>query len=213
MKVEEKHDVGNTIYTLRHICLELSKIDDPKIPSVILAIETCAKRLEKSRKGKTCDKVVAAFGHYSDIELLTMLIIGEAEGEPWESRVGVALTTRNRVLVRKSYFGRGWRGVMLHPLQFSCFTENSAIRRMLTHKRTSSHIWDECWKIAFATYFGLIADFVGDPLYYHSASIEKPKAWKWAHPLERIGNLIFYTDSKLVPIRNLHGAKQFKLPR
>ena len=201
MNLREKHDVGNTAQGLKYVCRKLARTrtkhaDSAKeITELISDIEFYAHRLERCMKGRAGDKYMTTFDRFSDLELLTMLLIGEAEGEPWESKVGVALTVRNRVKAVRKAFGRGWHGVMLHPHQFSCFTSKSAIKRMFHHRRKKTPVWQECWKIALATYLDLISDFVGGPLYYHSTSISKPASWKGVRKLDTIGNHVFYTDA------------------
>lgn len=52
--------------------------------------------------------------------LVTLLIWGEARGEPIEGQIAVGCVVRNRV-VRS---GHDWRAVCLAPFQFSCFNES-----------------------------------------------------------------------------------------
>ena len=151
-------------------------------------------------------RIQKIFQRYSDLELFTMLLIGEAEGEPYESKVGVALTVADRVQVaRKKQFGLGWRGVMLHPHQFSCFVLRSARKRMITHWQAKDAIWQEHWQLALTAYLDLVSDFVGFPLYYVSAypptgvsSRHWPPSWTdKLVQLGRFGNHIFYSERAL----------------
>ena len=142
---------------------------------------------------------ITPFSRYSDVELLTMLLIGEAEGEPWESKVGVGLTVRDRVLARKKYFGIGWHGVMLAVTrngfpQFSCFESKNRIKTMISKWRSKDKIWQEHYGIAINIYLGLVEDFVGNPLYYHSTSFKPHGWWLRLKKLGRFGNHIFYSE-------------------
>jgi len=62
------------------------------------------------------------FAKLSDKQLLTLLIYGEARGEPVEGQIAVACVARNRV---KSFkWGGTWTAVILQPSQFSCFNKD-----------------------------------------------------------------------------------------
>jgi len=204
MKQEEKHHVGNTAQMLRLACRRLAtastKLKEPtqEVNDAIQYIELSASRLERVMKGRVCDKQTAVFNRYSDLELLTMLLIGEAEGEPWESKVGVGLTVRNRVEVRKRCFGVGWRGVMLAPNQFTCFSSKPRVKAMIRRWRTKDTIWQEHFGIATNIYLDLFEDFVGRPLYYHATSFKPHGWWLKLHRLGRFGNHVFYTDPSAI---------------
>lgn len=210
MNQTEKHHVRNTTQGLKMVCRKLTRTRDKhqgsarEINDVISDIEFFARRLENSMKGRAQEKHIAVFSRYSDLELLTMLLIGEAEGEPWESKVGVGLTVRNRVLAKKKYFGLGWRGVILATTpsgtpQFSCFASKPRIKSMVTHWRRQDALWQEHQGIALNVYLGLFKDFVGRPLYYHATSF-KPRGW-WLKLkcLGTFGNHVFYTDLTVAP--------------
>ncbi|HDM76318.1 MAG TPA: hypothetical protein ENG51_07590 [Deltaproteobacteria bacterium] len=199
----EKHHVRNTTQGLKMVCRKLTKARDRhqgsarEINDAISDIEFFARRLEGSIKGRVQEKHIAIFSRYSDLELLTMLLIGEAEGEPWESKVGVGLTVRNRVLARKKYFGIGWRGVMLSTtssgaLQFSCFGNKNRIKSMIEHWKKQDTLWQEHQSIALNVYLGLFKDFVGSPLYYHAVGFKPHGWWLKLKRLGRFGNHIFY---------------------
>jgi len=200
-----KHHVRNATTGLKLVCRKLSRTRDKhsesarEVNDAISDIEFFVRRLEKGVTGRICDKHIAIFNRYSDLELLTMLLIGEAEGEPWESKVGVGLTVRNRVLARKKYFGIGWRGVMLSTttngaLQFSCFGNKSRIKSMIGHWKKQDTLWQEHQGIAINVYLGLFEDFVGQPLYYHAVGFKPHGWWLKLKKLGRFGNHIFYTE-------------------
>jgi len=63
------------------------------------------------------------FEKLSDKQLLSMLLYGEARGEPVEGQIAVANVVRNRVK-KPSWWGSTWQEVILKPMQFSCFNQN-----------------------------------------------------------------------------------------
>ena len=63
---------------------------------------------------------------WSEIDLLTGTIYGEARGEPWGGKVAVGMTVRERVRYPGHWkWGRNWREVMLAPEQFSCWGDHN----------------------------------------------------------------------------------------
>ena len=65
------------------------------------------------------DNIIA---NLSEKQLFTICLYGEARGEPIEGKIAVASVIINR-LKKGSYYGKNLRGVILKPLQFSCFNE------------------------------------------------------------------------------------------
>jgi hypothetical protein len=66
---------------------------------------------------------VEKFKDLTDKQLLTLLIYGEARGEPVEGQIAVASVVRNRVKISQK-LGLTWRDIILKPRQFSCFNED-----------------------------------------------------------------------------------------
>lgn len=63
----------------------------------------------------------------SDLEVLTLTLIGEARGEPIEGVVAVANVVRNRANTWKKSISE----ICLQPKQFSCWNENDPNRDLL----------------------------------------------------------------------------------
>lgn len=63
----------------------------------------------------------------SDLEILTLTLIGEARGEPIEGQVAVASVIMNRARTSKLTVGE----ICLAPKQFSCWNENDPNRFLL----------------------------------------------------------------------------------
>lgn len=58
------------------------------------------------------------------VDLLTLLVWGEARGEPIEGQVGVLNVVLNRVADPHYRYGGGFAEVILQPFQFSCLNES-----------------------------------------------------------------------------------------
>lgn len=72
---------------------------------------------------------------YTDVELLALLIAGEADNQPLMGRVSVACVPVERL--RRGRWGDSLRKVMLQPYQFSAFNANHW--RNFTH-RIGAHV-------------------------------------------------------------------------
>jgi len=129
---------------------------------------------------------------WSEMDLVTGLIIGEAAGEPWAGKVGVGLTARTRVLHPGRWgWGRNWREVILSPAKFSCWWDIKNLNRIIEHHDTQSEIWQECQLIAEQVYFGRIKSSLGNPDHYHRHDCDP----SWDDDMKilgRIGDHVFY---------------------
>ncbi len=67
------------------------------------------------------------FRRLDDIKLLSLVIYGEARGEPLAGKIAVASVVLNR-LKKSGWFGKALKDVILKPYQFSCFNENDPNR-------------------------------------------------------------------------------------
>jgi len=130
------------------------------------------------------------FSNLADISLLQCLIFGEAEGEPLDSKVGVALVVRNRVF-NPGWWGDSWHTVMLKKWQFSCFTElrDKIISRYKV--RETDRIMRECKWIAEGVIAGDVQDLTRGANHYHAEYLI-PYWAKGETPTAIIGKHIFY---------------------
>jgi hypothetical protein len=69
------------------------------------------------------------FKSLTNLELLTLLLYGEARGEGLDGMLAVASVVMNRVAVgtgssRPCWWGKDIKSVILKPQQFSCFNED-----------------------------------------------------------------------------------------
>jgi len=135
------------------------------------------------------------FQTWSELDLLTGVIFGEARGEDWNAKVGVGLTIRTRA-EHPGHWGWGlnYRAIILRPKQFSCFNQGDPNLMKIIEADRASTVWQECRMVAEAIYLGRIVDFVGGPTHYHSASMKRLPRWaKKIKRIGRFGGLIFYT--------------------
>ena len=134
-------------------------------------------------------KIKPGYETWSELDLLTGLIIGEASGEPTAGRIGVAITVHSRVN-QPCWWGRNWREVILCDKQFSCWDDHNA-DRIVSARREKGPLWQACRDIAIEAYLGQIADHIGRPTHYHATSISPAWAKKLTR-LTQIGGHIFY---------------------
>jgi N-acetylmuramoyl-L-alanine amidase len=66
----------------------------------------------------------------TDLEVLSLTIIGEARGEPIESQVGVGSVVRNRLYGNQIRY-KNYKDVVFEKLQFSCWNANDPNRPVL----------------------------------------------------------------------------------
>ena len=125
-----------------------------------------------------------------DVELLTSLVMGEAEGEPFLGKLAVAFTVKNRVEDRR--WPDTWKGVMLQEYQFSCFLPAYFRPEILDHSWTSP--WKECRFAAFGVYQGYVQDMTKGANHYHASYFsDTPPKWATRKKITLfMGNHIFY---------------------
>ncbi len=138
--------------------------------------------------------------------LLTMLVWGEARGEPDQGKLAVAEVVRNRV-ERPRWWGKTWHEVMLKPYQFSIFNAGDPSLNSLQdlfegeRRQRALTLWRRCGRAAAFVYFADpwlrpqgIAHGGG---HYHTASIQP----NWSvdkdtgqrrETCQAIGNHLFY---------------------
>ena len=134
-------------------------------------------------------KIAPGYETWSELELLTGVIVGEASGEPTAGRIGVAITVHSRVN-QPCWWGRNWREVILCDKQFSCWDDHNA-DRIISARKENGPLWQACREIAIETYLNRIDDHIGQPTHYHATSITPPWAKKLTR-LTQIGHHIFY---------------------
>ena len=124
-----------------------------------------------------------------DIELLTALILGEAESEPLLGKIAVACVVRNRVNDKR--WADNYRDVMLQPYQFSCFLPEY-FRPEIVKQNRHSPVWRECNFAAFGVYNRYLRAEALGATHYCADYIETPYWAKGHEPVLIIGKHIFY---------------------
>ena len=82
-------------------------------------------------------------------DLLALLILGEAEGEPYGGKLGVGWVVRNRV-ENPCWWGSDYQTVILCTSQFSCFNQGVGSRLpLLNDPYGSSHVVSQRTKVAY----------------------------------------------------------------
>ena len=131
---------------------------------------------------------------WSSLELLCGTIVGEASGESEEGRRAVGCVVRNRVNSPVRWWGKGWRGVMLAPWQFSCWDDS--LVRIASHKARNTTVWKECMQVAVDVFSGEAEDPTGGADHYFNPDVVTPR-WSIASgkprtPTAIIGHHKFY---------------------
>jgi spore germination cell wall hydrolase CwlJ-like protein len=136
-------------------------------------------------------KLIEGFEEWSELDILTGTIFGEARGEPTEGKIGVGLTILTRVQ-NPGWWGRNFREVCLADRQFNCWQDHNKDDIILARKENTAD-WKNCKAIAIEILLGHIMNGLGHPTHYHTANISP----KWASrfiKLTQIGKHIFYHD-------------------
>ena len=147
-----------------------------------------------NRRPSALQKVTA-----EDMRILALTIDGEAEGEPFAGKVGVAFTVINRCHARR------WWGepdhtistVCLFPSQFTCWSEqdgNPKRLRGLSLEKDSPY--RQCLAAAAVAVHAMpeMPDPVAGATHYHAKYIETPWWVKNNKPVAEIGQHLFYAE-------------------
>ena len=125
-----------------------------------------------------------------DIDLLTALILGEAESESLMGKIAVACVVRNRVNDKR--WPDTYKKVMLQPKQFSCFLPEYFRPSILTRNRQDP-VWREAQIAAFGVYNKYIRSEANLANHYYSKIMKEEPYWAKGHePVLEIGLHKFY---------------------
>lgn len=145
-------------------------------------------------------------------QVLAVTLYGEGRSEPIEGRIAIASVIRNRVNAdlgsdgKPDWWGEGFRGVCLAPMQFSCwqakdgaanYAEVMAAVRSAVNGAPIGPIMRECAWIAFGIIGGEIRDRVSGATHYLTADLFRANPPKWAKgrtPVARVGAHLFFRD-------------------
>lgn len=125
------------------------------------------------------------FDTLTDVQLLALLLHGEARGESPAGMVAVAHVIVNRV-GKRTWYGSSLRDVILKPWQFSYFNELSAVPR----------VDNSCSVIAELVMGGYTVDASKGADHYYSTIIDVPSWSLSMRETVRIGKHVFLTTDK-----------------
>ena len=185
--IKQLKEVDKRLSTTRKEIAGLSGFQS-KLRELIFEAERQAQRVQDAVNICTLSNFPELHA-WSELDLLTGTIYGEARGETREGKIGVALVINNRV-TRPGHWnwGHNWREVVLSRDQFSCW--NDSKEKILNAKKECGEVWQECRSIAIAVYLGLMKDNVG-ATHYHALNVSPNWADKITY-LCTIGNHKFY---------------------
>lgn len=147
------------------------------------------------------------FRSLSAVEILAVLIYGEARGEAIEGQIAVGNVVRNRV--RSSHDIKTYQDVALQPYQFSTFhprgggqnyTETLGAAQQMVSARGSSKqppnapLLNQCVWIATGIIVGSLLDNTNGATHYFADSIPKPAWAKAMTHVCTVGNHLFYKE-------------------
>lgn len=92
--------------------------------------------------------------HGFEVMLLALTVWGEARGESYKGKLGVAFVICNRA----KFSGNKISGVVLKAWQFSFWNTDDPSRDDISDIDPNSEVWRECLKAAAAAYFDLAID-------------------------------------------------------
>jgi hypothetical protein len=127
-----------------------------------------------------------------DLDVMARTIWGEARGESFNGKVGVAWVIRNRMAKSPKY---NWpatlKGVCHQMYQFSCWNPGDANLYKLKTVTEADSNFRECKEIARKVVKGELADVSNGADHYYANYIAKPN-WATGTPVAVIGVHLFY---------------------
>lgn len=144
-------------------------------------------------------------------KLLTIVTQGEAGNQGDEGKLAVLNVIKNRTnsgefsdKIIEKYSKNIWKSVILKPGQFSMFNLDDKVRPLalkwakeFEDTLNSNSNFRRTYELVRNFIRGDYGDNTNGSVYYHTTSIS-PYWAKLYTPVKRIGEHIFYTDSKLV---------------
>ena len=129
---------------------------------------------------------------FKDFEILSRTIFGEAVGEPWRGRVGVAHVILNRWKSKKWFSAPTIAEVCLKKFQFSCWNEGDpAHARMIS---AGGIALATSMSAAMAALTGEEKDPTKGATHYYADYIPSPKWAEGKTPSVKIGRHLFFTN-------------------
>lgn len=136
-----------------------------------------------------------------DVIYITQTVYGEARGESWNAKLGVAHVIVNRKKAKRRYFGRSIKTIVQKPQQFSCWNHRDPncpkIHDPLKHESVDT--WLECYVAARLVLRGKVIDNTRGALWYIDESIiDDPPSWVAKLKLSaKHGRLYFFREKSI----------------
>jgi len=127
--------------------------------------------------GKNSNNGMDIFESLSDVELLTLVLYGEARGEPAIGKLAVSHVILNRAAA-PCWWGKTVKEVILKPKQFSCFNANDPNRLCLEHQVNSGYYDPACLAVAQLALAGKTIDPVTGGGATHYCTVDCRPAWE-----------------------------------
>lgn len=132
---------------------------------------------------------------YYEITLLALTLWRESRGEPYEAKIAVAHTVKNR-LDHPGWWGNDWISVLTKKWQYSSLTDPND-KQLTSWPKADDNIFEECLNIAERVVTGMYNSPLKGIDSYYDDSLQGDARPKWAkeHPerfVGKIGRLNFY---------------------
>lgn len=117
------------------------------------------------------------FKYCDDLDLLMLLVWGEARGETFDGKLAVAWVARNRR--EDPRWPDDWRDVILQPKQFSCFNPEDPNYTKLVNirMRYNDAVLRECKAAAFCVMHDWVRDLTKGANHYYRPKNNKIPYW------------------------------------
>lgn len=140
------------------------------------------------------------FDDDGEIMILARLILGEAENQPREAKIGVGFTIINRLKEGKSFWGYSIREIILKERQYDAIWNNDTYSKVRDPFESSSETRKREWNESYDVAKNIIIHNVEDPThgatFFHSADYPRQEFITKDVPgavfLMKIGDLLFY---------------------
>lgn len=140
------------------------------------------------------------FDDDGEVMLLARLILGEAERQPREAKVGVGYTVINRLRGKKGFWGYSVREIILKEGQYDGIWNDDTYSKVRNPfeslSETRKKEWSESYDVAKSIITNNIEDPTGGATFFHSAGYSQERFVTHDVPgavfLKRIGDLLFY---------------------
>ena len=131
----------------------------------------------------------------SDVELLALLVAGEADNQPLAGQVAVACVPLERV--RRGRWGHTLRGVLLQPYQFSTFNDVGRPGALDDHWTRFLHRQQMYYLLARLAMDRHLNSHAPNATHYCRADLEPKPRWtlpRYSMFLGQIGDHLFFVE-------------------